>query len=496
MGWDDWNHFGCHVDESLVRQTADAMVRSGMKALGYDYVIVDDCWLARGRDKNGDLQPDPAKFPHGMRALADYVHHRGLKLGLYEDVGTSTCAGYPGSFGYEARDAARFAAWGVDYLKYDFCTHPLLNWAPDFDKISLSDQHVFKATYEADSPSNTVTSPARRTPCPACASHYKVGHVGDAAGVLQFNIAGVPASGRYELTIYYTNGSSMRIASMRVNGGATLEIPFRSSGGWYTVATTTVPVTLSAGNNTIAFSNPMTRVDNARFLYQRIHDALVRTGRSIVLSICDPNRKTEPWTWGARIGNLWRTTEDIRDTWASMAHILDQQAGLAPYAGPGHWNDPDMLEVGNGGLNDAEYRAQFSLWSILSAPLIAGNDLRTMSRATREILTNRDVIAVDQDPAGVEGTRIMTDGQWEAWSRPLANGDHAVLFLNRSNRQALIKVNTWQLGLDDNQPYQVRDLWSHRESSVRGVLGAAVSAHSVVMFRVETHAPHRKPTTR
>src|ERR1043166_1570409 len=273
MGWNSWNKFGCNVSEKLIREMADAVVSSGMKDAGYTYVVIDDCWQT-GRDAEGNITPDPQRFPSGMKALADYVHSKGLKFGLYSDAGTLTCQKRPGSRGYEFQDARQYAAWGVDYLKYDWCS------------------------------TGTQNQPAS---------------------------------------------------------------------------------------------------------YSIMRDALLKSGRAIVFSICEWGT-SKPWTWARDVGNLWRTTSDIQDCWdcrrdwggMGFVHILDLQDGLEAYAGPGHWNDPDMLEVGNGGMTPTEYRAHFSLWCILAAPLMAGNDLRQMSPDIAEILTNKELIAVDQDPLGLQ----------------------------------------------------------------------------------------------
>ncbi len=292
MGWNSWNKFGCNVDEELIRSAADAMVASGMKDAGYRYVVVDDCWHG-GRDAHGDIQPDAKRFPGGIKALADYVHGKGLKFGIYSDAGDKTCAGRPGSLGHEYQDARQYAAWGVDYLKYDWC-----------------------------------------------------------------------------------------------NTGAA----------------------------------------NVTAAYLTMSEALRASGRPIVFSICEWG-DGKPWLWAGRLGNLWRTTGDIYDHWEGVdrwqigvMNILDMQVGLEGFAGPGHWNDPDMLEVGNGAMTDTEYRAHFSLWAILAAPLIAGNDLAAMSPATKAILMNKEVIAVDQDALGIGASRVAKDGDYEVWARPLAGG--------------------------------------------------------------------------
>jgi alpha-galactosidase len=361
MGWNSWNKFGGSVTDTLVRGIADAMVSSGMQAAGYQYINIDDMWQASSRDSSGSIAPDSSKFPNGMKALADYVHGKGLKLGLYSDRGTKTCAGRPGSYSYETKDAQTYASWGVDYLKYDNCS---------------------------------------------------------------------PAAGS-NITTDYTNMSN----------------------------------------------------------------ALKASGRPIVFSLC-------AWwfyTWETSLGQLWRTTTDIKDTWASFTANLDANGGWKPrygdanygspgitqYASPGHWNDPDMLEVGNGGMTDTEYQSHFSLWAIMAAPLIAGNDVRSMTAATKNILTNADVIAVDQDPLGIQGKPISTSTTLEVWSKKLSGTDtYAVVLFNRTTASADITVTWTSLGLTASSA-TVRDLWSHTDlGSTPTQYTATVPSHGLVMLKV------------
>jgi len=355
IGWNSWNKFGCNVDEATIRGAADAMAASGMKDAGYQYVIIDDCWQV-ARDAGGNIQSDPKHFPSGMKALADYVHSKGLKFGLYSDAGSKTCGGRPGSLGHEEQDARQYAAWGADYLKYDWCN---------------------------------------------------------------------------------TDGQ------------------------------------------------------DAVQSYLKMSEALQETGRPIVFSICEWGT-AKPWLWAKNIGNLWRTTGDIYDHWEGrrtysfgMLNILDKQIGLESAAGPGHWNDPDMLEVGNGGMTDDEYRAHFSLWAILAAPLIAGNDLSSMNAQTRSILTNKDVIAVDQDALGIEGTRVVKDGDGEVWARPISGGGRAVVLLNRSTKPREIAIDWQKLGLRPDQQAKVRDLWAGADlAPAQGRFAAKVPGHAVVMVTI------------
>jgi alpha-galactosidase len=357
MGWNSWNKFACNVSEDLIKQAADAMVSSGMKDAGYQYVVIDDCWQV-DRDAQGNIIVDAKHFPSGMKVVADYVHAKGLKFGIYSDAGTGTCQNRPGGRGYEFQDARQYAAWGVDYLKYDWCNH----------------------------------------------------------------------------------GTQDSQAS-----------------------------------------------------YSIMRDALKKSGRPIVFSLCEWG-STKPWLWAGDVGNLWRSTGDIIDKWDGSAkwgglgvvQILDLQDGLQSYAGPGHWNDPDMLEVGNGGMSVTEYRAHFSMWCLLAAPLMAGNDIRKMPADIHEILTNKEVIAIDQDPLGREGRRVKRADGLEVWARQLADGGRAVALLNRTAAEANITVSWTDLGYPDHVPAKVRDLWAHKELGEKtGSFSAAVPSHGVVMVRVE-----------
>ena len=356
MGWNSWNKFGCDVSEKLIRETADALVATGLKGAGYQYLVIDDCWQVK-RDEKGRIVPDPDRFASGMKALADYVHGKGLKFGLYSDAGTGTCEKRPGSKGHEEQDARTYAEWGVDYLKYDWCN--------------------------------------------------------------------------------------------------------------------------AEGQDT-------------RDSYGKMSRALRGSGRAIVFSICEWG-STRPWLWAQGVGHLWRSTGDIQDCWdcgkswggMGVVHIIDILADLHPYAGPGHWNDPDMLEVGNGGLTPAESRAHFSFWCLFAAPLIAGNDLRSMSKETLEILTNREAIAVDQDALGMQGRKVRDNGPQEVWMKPLFDGSRAVILFNRGTEAGPIAVAWEELGLAPGGKALVRDLWKKADlGSFAGRFEAKVEPHDVVMVRV------------
>lgn len=368
MGWNSWNKFACSINERMIREIADAMVESGLKDAGYEYIVLDDCWHGE-RDSLGFIQPHPEHFPSGLKALADYVHAKGLKLGIYSCAGSTTCGGKPASRGHEYQDALQYAKWGVDYLKYDWC---------------------------------------------------------DTEGL------------------------------------------------------------------------------NAVGAYTTMSEALRQAGRPILFSLCEWG-SNKPWEWAANVGHMWRTTGDIYNcfdcvddhgdwkAWGVM-QILDMQDGLRQYAGPGHWNDPDMLEVGNG-MPLHQDRAHFSMWVMLAAPLIAGNDLREMSPETLEILTNREAIAINQDPLGIQGFRYKREGDIETWLKPLSNGEWALCFLNRGKTPQTVEVDWKNFVVDDDfakrtldtrdRVYHLYNVWTKKEDgTTRKNWKAEIPAQDVVLFRL------------
>lgn len=362
MGFNNWNSTHCRAEfnEAMVKGIADIFVSKGLKAAGYQYVNIDDCWALPNRDASGNLVADPVRFPNGIKAVADYVHGKGLKFGLYSSAGSKTCdvQGFPGGLGHEQQDARLWASWGVDYLKYDNCN----------------------------------------------------------------------------------------------NQG-----------------------------------------QDAQTRYKAMRDALAATGRPILFSICEWGQN-QPWTWAQPVGNSWRTTGDISDNWSSMIGIAHQNQQLAPYSRTGAWNDPDMLEVGNGGMSDAEYRTHFSLWAEMAAPLLIGSDLRTASQATLDILTNGDVIAVDQDSLGRQGTVASSSGGQVVMSKPLADGGRAVTLTNENASAATVSTTVAALGIGGATSYGVKDLWSKQTSSTTGAISVSVPAHGTVMLRVTPGSPVPPPT--
>jgi len=368
MGWNSWNFFAEKVTDKDIRAAADNLVATGMKDAGYIYINIDDTWEGE-RDASGVLHTN-SRFPD-MKALADYVHSKGLKIGIYSGPGPKTCGGFEGSLGHEAQDAQLYASWGIDYLKYDAC--------------SFIDQVM-----EKQAPND-------------------------------------------------------KAAQMRLLQAA----------------------------------------------YDTMGKALKATGRPIVFSLCEYGWDA-PWEWAPQVGgNLWRTTGDISPDWDRIAVIGFSQAGLERYAGPGHWNDPDMLEVGNGKLTMAENRSHFSLWAILAAPLLAGNDLPNMKPEIKAILTNRDVIAIDQDSLGKQGTRAYSEGEVEVWTRPLAGGALAIAVFNvGDNRYSThpFHLNLDRLGL--HGPQSGKDLWTGKSITLTGNQPLELPSHDVLLVRVDEPKAH------
>jgi alpha-galactosidase len=379
MGWNSWNKFACRVDENIIKTAADAMVASGMKAAGYEYIVIDDCWQT-GRDSLGFVIADPEHFPSGIKALADYIHSKGLKFGIYSCAGKMTCQLRPGSRGYEFQDALMYSKWGVDYLKLDWC---------------------------------------------------------------------------------HSEGQ------------------------------------------------------NPKESYELMRDALYKSGRPVVLSMCEWGL-SKPWEWAQNVAHLWRTTGDIQNNWdipdakkgkcwaGGVVINLDMQQDLESFAGPGHWNDPDMLEVGNEGLTPEEERAHFSLWCMLAAPLMAGNDLIKMNAVTKALLTNKDAIAIDQDPLGMQGYKIKDYGEFEIFYKPLQNGDVAICLFNRYDGELEINMN-WQTfatslsykgkSVTSNptidkkdvmlpKAFEARDIWNKKTIASDKNFIAKIARHDVLLFRL------------
>ena len=370
MGWNSWNTFATNIDEKLVKETADIMVSSGMAAAGYNYIVLDDGWMTKERDANGDLAPDPAKFPNGMKAVIDYVHSKGLKFGLYNCAGTQTCAGYPGTRGYEYQDARFYAKLGIDFLKYDWCN------------------------------TKGITAPEA---------------------------------------------------------------------------------------------------------YATMSNALKTAGRPIVFSLCEWG-DNQPWEWGKPIGNLWRISGDIYpcfdcefkhpENWSSWGFmkIVEMRKDIRKYSGPDHWNDFDMMEVGNE-MNDTEDKSHFAMWCMMASPLIAGNDFRKMSKETLAILTNKELIAINQDKLGIQGFKYLAEEGLEVWVKPLSDGNWAVTFLNRSEVAKKVNFDWKEYSIKDadfgyeadfsKTIYIIKDLWKNKYAgNTKKNFTSDLAPHDVITIRL------------
>ncbi|MFC4477103.1 glycoside hydrolase family 27 protein [Flavobacterium chungangensis] len=370
MGWNSWNTFATNIDEKLVKETADIMVSSGLAAAGYNYIVLDDGWMTHERDANGDLVPDPEKFPSGMKALIDYVHNKGLKFGLYNCAGTKTCAGYPGTRGYEYQDARFYAKLGIDFLKYDWC-----------------------------------------------------------------NTEGI----------------------------------------------------------------------TAKEAYATMSNALKTAGRPIVFSLCEWG-DNQPWEWGKPIGNLWRISGDIYpcfdcefkhpENWSSWGFmkIADMRKDIRKYSGPDHWNDFDMMEVGNE-MNDTEDKTHFAMWCMLSSPLFTGNDYRKMSKETLAILTNKELLSVNQDKLGIQGFKSAILDGVEVWVKPLSDGAWAVSFVNRTETSKKVNFDWKKNNIKDadfgyeadfsKTIFKIKDLWENKEiGNTKKAFVAEIASHDVIALKL------------
>lgn len=370
MGWNSWNTFATNIDEKLVKETADIMVSSGLAAAGYNYIVLDDGWMTKERDANGDLIPDPVKFPSGMKALIDYVHSKGLKFGLYNCAGTQTCAGYPGTRGYEYQDARFYAKLGIDFLKYDWCN------------------------------TKGITAPEA---------------------------------------------------------------------------------------------------------YTTMSNALKTAGRPIVFSLCEWG-DNQPWEWGKPVGNLWRISGDIYpcfdcefkhpENWSSWGFmkIAEMRKDIRKYSGPDHWNDFDMMEVGNE-MNDTEDKSHFAMWCMLSSPLFTGNDYRKMSKETLAILTNKELIAVNQDKLGIQGFKHSAEDGLEVWVKPLSDGNWAVTFLNRSEVSKKINFDWKKNAIKDvdfgyeadfnKTTFKIKNLWTNKDAgNTKKNFTAELASHDCITLKL------------
>lgn len=509
MGWSSWNTFHNHIDEKLILETADAMKATGLLEAGYNYVNLDDCWQSSMRDKNGKLQGDLTTFPSGIPALVRQLNEKGFKAGIYSSNGTLTCEDLPASLGNERIDAETFAEWGIEYFKYDFCHHQYIpTKAPWIEGILIGGGDL----------EEEISLPAENAELYGAAKIVTtekdsyVSRLDSNLGSIKFSFVNVPKAGEYVLTfLVHKEGEKEKYLVATVNGKDEYPAVFPPTKAFNPCgARKQILIHLEAGDNTIELRNPIaSKMDSAATQYIAMGKELKRATKQyaekngvpekpIVFSICEWGWN-KPWRWGSEAGNLWRTTPDIQANWASVVGIYEANVRLYAHACIGGYNDPDMLEVGNGKLTVEENKAHFTLWCMMAAPLILGNDLRTFMRAdgtadtehpVLQILKNADLIAVDQDEKCVPCRRIKTTGIYDVLVKPLVGGEVAVCLFNKGPKEMQIGTslravsNLAFAGLPSAESYTCTDLWEKTSADTMDMLSAVVPAHGVKVYRV------------
>ena len=509
MGWSSWNLFRNKIDENVILSIAKAMKESGLADAGYCYVNIDDCWQSSMRDENGKLQGDLTTFPHGIKWLVDQVNDLGLKLGIYSSNGTLTCEDLPASLYNERIDAETFAEWGIEYFKYDYCHHVLIPTdAPYIDSISvggdgIDGELIFKAK-------DAVLKGDAKIVNEENGESYVKG-LCSGMGSVEFNNITVPADGEYVLTlIMKKNTCKGQFCVITINGTDEYEFLISEQKAFTREGRRQLMVKLNAGVNTISIANPVgSQMDSAAMQYEKMGRELKRATKKfaeennceekkIAYSICEWGWN-KPWKWGGKAGNVWRTTPDIQPNWLSIVGIYEANVRLDKYACPGAFNDPDMLEVGTGKLTYEENKSHFTLWSMMAAPLILGNDLRMFinkdgtvdtDNKILKILTEKDVIAVDQDKLGIQCKRVKTNGISDILVKPLENNDVAVCFFNKgiSSKEICYDINDLHnitdVTLTRADKYICKELWDKTEEIVTDKVSATVPSHGVKIFRI------------
>ncbi len=512
MGWSSWNLFRNKINENLIFETAKALKESGLAECGYKYVNIDDCWQSSMRDENGKLQSDFTAFPSGIKNLAEKVNGLGLKLGIYSSNGTLTCEDLPASLGHEEIDARTFAEWGVEYFKYDFCHNiPISTKAPKIEKITLSCQNLL-SEIELYAEDAVLSGDAKIVTDESLDSKKYIDGLSSSCGTCKFNDIEIPADGEYILTFCIRKkNNSNKYLEILVNNKEVYTTVFPATKAWSPQGRHQIKIRLNKGFNSIELYNPIaSRQDSAAVQYSKMGEELRKATKEfaeqngleekpIIYSICEWGRNF-PWRWGGHAGNLWRTTHDIMPKWASIVGIYELNVLLYKYARPGAWNDPDMLEVGNGDLTFEENKSHFTLWCMMASPLILGNDIRKFIKSdgsvdaendTYKILTNKELIAVDQDELGIQCRRIRTNGAEDVLVKPLVNDEFAVCFFNKANSPARMEQSIKDIvcrsfvSTPISDSYLIRDLWSGIEELVSDRIEASVPAHGVRIFRVK-----------
>lgn len=511
MGWSSWNTFRNNINEQLILDTADAMKKSGLLDVGYQYVNLDDCWHSSVRDKDGRLQGDLKSFSSGIKSLVHQLNEKGFKAGIYSSNGTLTCEDLPASLGNERIDAETFADWGIEYFKYDYCHHKLISsLAPNIDKIIISgDKLTDDIVLEAENGELYGTAKVITDAKGSYISHLDSGN-----GSVRFSFVNVPEDGEYALTVVFVKSANRKkkYLEITVNADESYPMEFPETKAWTREGRTQTLISLNKGDNTIEIKNPIgSPMDSAATQYKNMGKELKRATKlyaekhnvpekPIVYSICEWGTN-QPWKWGAEAGNLWRTTPDIKPIWPSVLAIYEANVRLYKYASVGAWNDPDMLEVGNGKLTYEENKSHFSLWCMMASPLILGNDIRTFINSDGEvdesnkvlsILKNKELIAIDQDKKGCQCRRVKTNVISDVLVKPLEGGEVAVCLFNKSPSTLNMTVSLKSIAdeafvdLNNNGNYQYTELWDNEISVTNDKITADVPSHGVKVYRVKS----------
>lgn len=508
MGWSSWNAFRNKINEKLILEVADAVKASGLQDAGYQYINLDDCWQSSLRDENGRLQGDLTTFPSGIPALVRALNEKGFKAGIYSSNGTLTCEDLPASLGHERMDAETFASWGIEYFKYDFCHNiKIPTKAPNIAYLLIGggalpeEIRLYASDAELDGSAKVNWDKK---------GSY-VTRLDSNLGSIKFSFVNVPKAGEYVLTIVVRKAlNEEKFVTVTVNGKDVYPVSFPPTKAWSNEGRVQVKIRMQEGSNTLEIRNPIaSRMDSTALQYITMGKELKRATaryaeqngvpeKPIVFSICEWGWN-HPWQWGREAGNLWRTTPDIMANWASVVGIYERNVRLYKYACVGGYNDPDMLEVGNGSLTLEENRSHFTLWCMMASPLILGNDIRLFikpdgtadkTNEVLKILTNRELIAVDQDPKCMPCRRVKTNGLTDVLVKPLENGEIALCLFNKAPKEMTITASLRSIanrtfaGLPVASQYVCRDLWDKNEVTTNDLLTPAVPAHGVKVYRV------------
>ena len=512
MGWSSWNAFRNKIDEDLLLDVAHAMKESGLVDAGYTYLNIDDCWQSSIRDENKKLQGDYVHFSKGIKNLVEQVNPLGIKLGIYSSNGTLTCEDLPASLGYEAIDAQTFAEWGVEYFKYDFCHNvPIPMRAPYIESISVS-KAGSKEEIVCHAAEAVLIGEARVVEDDKLETGKYIAGLTAGGGAVEFDNVEVDSEGEYILTLTLRKKSnSYKYFELLINGEEICSSLVPPTRAWSAQGRHQMKISLSKGKNTIKIYNPVaSKQDSAAIQYIKMGEELVKATKAfaektgqpekpIVYSICEWGLNF-PWNWGKQAGNLWRTTPDIKPYWASILGIYEINILLHKHSAIGAWNDPDMLEVGNGNLTYDENISHFTLWCMMAAPLILGNDVRAflkedgtidIDNEILKIITNKEMIAIDQDALGIQCRRFKSSGVCDTLVKPLENNELALCFFNKCSEEKVLEQSIQELvcqmyvDLPFAEKYEVFDLWEKTTETLSNTIYSCVPAHGVKAYRIK-----------